>query len=115
MGDLSLTEVARTLGVSPATLRRWVSDDIVPLRDGRWTPAAVAQARLVARLRGRGPSLAQVGRAARAGRRASGYLEDLFPRGETGFTVRDAARETGLAPEMIGRIWLPARVAETLR
>src|SRR3954468_14047334 len=104
----SLTEVARALSVSPATLRRWVADEVVPLRDGEWTPAAVAQARLVARLRGRGHSLEQLRRAAHAGRLAVGYLEDLFPRGESGLTVEDAARETGLAPEMIGRIWLAA-------
>jgi transposase-like protein len=34
--DVTLTEVARTVEVSPATLRRWVREGIVPLRDDRW-------------------------------------------------------------------------------
>ena len=54
---MTLTDVARSLDISPATLRRWVAEGIVPLRDGEWTPAALAQARLVARLRARGHSL----------------------------------------------------------
>jgi adenylate cyclase len=103
--ELTLTDVARTLSVSPATLRRWVADGIVPLRDGEWTPAALAQARLVARLRARGHSLAQVRRAATQGRLAFGYLEDLFPDAEVEYELEEAARETGLEPELIRRIW----------
>ena len=57
MSDLTLSEVAQRVDVSPATLRRWVKDGIVPLGNGRWTPAAVAHARIVARLRERGYSL----------------------------------------------------------
>jgi len=38
--ELTLTDVARALSVSPPTLRRWVADGIVPLRDGAWTPVA---------------------------------------------------------------------------
>src|SRR3954452_22049577 len=52
---MTLADVARSLNLSPATLRRWVADGIVPLRDGEWTPAAIAQARLRARLRSRRP------------------------------------------------------------
>jgi adenylate cyclase len=44
----SLPDVARRLAIPEPTLRRWVQEGIVPLRDGEWTPAAVAQARLVA-------------------------------------------------------------------
>ena len=58
--ELTLTDVARALSVSPPTLRRWVADGIVPLRDGVWTPAALAQARIVARMRQRGHSLEQL-------------------------------------------------------
>src|SRR5436190_23305032 len=108
MPDLTLTEVARRLEISPGTLRRWVRDGIVPLRDGEWTPAAVAQARLVARLRARGHTLDTVRRAAHDGRLAYGYLEDLFPSPDGGLTERDAARETGLEPGLIRRIWVAA-------
>jgi len=105
---MTLTEVARSLDISPATLRRWVAEGIVPLRDGEWTPAALAQARLVARLRARGHSLEQVRVAAKQGRLAFGYLEDLFPEAEVEYGLADAARETGLEPELIRRIWSAA-------
>jgi adenylate cyclase len=115
----SLTDVARALSVSPATLRRWVAEGIVPLDDGRWTPAALAQARLVARMRARGYSLDQVRSAAKAGRLAYGYLEDLFgERGGTPVTLEDAADATGMEPELIRRIWaalgFPAATVERL-
>ena len=80
---MTLADVARSLNVSPATLRRWVAEGIVPLRDGEWTPAALSQARMVARLRARGHSLDQVRVAAKQGRLAFGYLEDLFPEGRS--------------------------------
>src|SRR4051794_35865199 len=105
----SLTDVARALSVSPATLRRWVAEGIVPLRDGEWTPAAQAQARIVARMRARGHSLAQLRSAAKEGRLAYGYLEDLFPGDDDGaYALADAARETGLEPELIRRVWAMA-------
>jgi adenylate cyclase len=91
--------------VSPATLRRWVKDGIVPLGNGRWTPAAVAHARIVARLRERGYSLDTLREAARSGRLAYGYLEDLFPTPARTRTLAEAAEETGLEPALIERIW----------
>jgi adenylate cyclase len=107
--ELTLTDVARTLSVSPPTLRRWVAEGIVPLRDGEWTPAALAQARIVARMRQRGHSLEQLRAAAKEGRLAYGYLEDLFPAAEaTEHDLEAAARETGLEPELIRRIWTSA-------
>ena len=105
MPDLTLSEVAQQVGVSPATLRRWVRDGIVPLGNGRWTPAAVAHARLVARLRQRGYPLERLRDAARSGRLAYGYLEDLFPRPARTRTLEEAADETGLEPALIERIW----------
>jgi adenylate cyclase len=105
---MTLADVARSLSVSSATLRRWVAEGIVPLRDGAWTPSALAQARLVARLRARGHSLAQVRRAAKEGRLAYGYLEDLFPDADVEYDLATAARQTGLEPELIRRIWSAA-------
>jgi len=101
----SLNEVARRLDVAPGTLRRWTRERIVPLRDGHWTPAAIAQARIVARLRERGHSLEQVREAARSGRLAYGYMEDLFPPPSDMVGLEEAARESGLEPELIRRIW----------
>jgi adenylate cyclase len=114
----SFAELADALSISESTLRRWVAEDIVPLRDGEWTPAAVAQARLVARLRARGHSLDTVRRAAHEGRLAYGYIEDLFPSDGAPRSERDAARETGLEPGLLRRIWtaagLPAESLEAL-
>jgi adenylate cyclase len=112
----SFAEVADALSISESTLRRWVAEDIVPLRDGEWTPAALAQARLVARLRARGHSLDTVRRAAHEGRLAYGYIEDLFPSDGAGLSERDAARETGLEPGLLRRIWAAAGLpAESLQ
>jgi adenylate cyclase len=111
MPELTLSDVARRLDVSPATLRRWVKDGIIPLGNGRWTPAAVAQARIVARLRERGYSLDQLREAVHSGRLAYGYLEDLFPPPARTRTLAEAAEETGLEPALIERIWTAAGFA----
>jgi adenylate cyclase len=108
MPELTLTEVARRLDVPAATLRRWVKDGIVPLGNGRWTPAAVAHARIIARLRERGHSLDELRDAARSGRLAYGYLEDLFPAPVRTRSFEEAVEETGLEPALIDRIWTTA-------
>jgi adenylate cyclase len=111
MGDeetLTLKDAAERVGVSPATLRRWAERGVIPELDGkrRWTPAAVAHARIVSRLRERGHRLDQIREAGRQGRLAYGYIESLFGeegRGER--SVDDAAEETGLEPALIERFW----------
>src|SRR4051812_26155292 len=108
MDDLTLTDVARGLAVKPQTLRRWVREGVVPLDDGAWSPAAVAHARLVARLRSRGHSLAELKRASRAGRLAYGYVEDMFPSDEDTRPLEDAADEVGLEPALLERLWVAA-------
>jgi adenylate cyclase len=101
---ISLSEASRRSGVSASTLKRWASQKVVPVRRGRWTAAAAAQARVVARMRERGHSLEELKRAGREGRLSFGLVEDLFPRAEEKVTVEDVARETGLEPELIERI-----------
>jgi len=72
-GVMSRSEAARRVGVTAQTLARWARDGLVPhARDGRWTPAAVAQARIVSRLRERGHSLEEIRRAMESGRLAFG-------------------------------------------
>ena len=118
MTHVSLTEVARQVDVSQGTLRRWAREGIVPLEDGEWTPAAVAHARIVARLRDRGHSLGDIRRASAAGRLAHGYIGDLFPSPVAEVSLEDAAQQTGLEPALIERIWtsvgFPAHLLERL-
>jgi len=101
---ISLNEASRRAGVSAATLKRWAAEKVVPVRRGRWTAAAAAQARVVARMRERGHSLEDLKQAGREGRLAFGFAEDLFPRPEEQMTVAQVAAKTGLEPELIERI-----------
>ncbi len=101
---MTLTQAARRVGVQPATLRRWVARGLIPQYDGAWTPAAIGTARVVARMRERGHSLAEIQRATEEGRLALGFLEDLFPGARESVRVRDAARETGLDEALIVRL-----------
>jgi adenylate cyclase len=102
-------EVARRVGVTPATVRRWVADGLVPgapRKPGvRWPPIAVAHARIVARLRQRGHSLAEIRRATKEGRLAFGYVEELMPTVDATITLRQASRAAGLEPALVQRIF----------
>jgi adenylate cyclase len=105
VSELSLSEAAARAGVTPATLRRWAQQGVIPQYDGEWTPSAAAHARIVARLRERGHSLAEIRRAGETGRLAFGYIEDLFPQDGARYTVAEAAKDTGLEPALIERIY----------
>jgi adenylate cyclase len=102
---ISLSEAARRSGVPASTLKRWAEEKIVPVRRGRWTATAAAQARVVARMRERGYSLEDLREAGREGRLAFGFAEELFSEaGDGGSSLADVAQETGLEPELIERI-----------
>jgi adenylate cyclase len=101
---ISLNEAARRSGVPGSTLKRWAEEKVVPVRKGRWTPAAAAQARVVARMRERGYSLEELKEAGREGRLAFAFTEDLFAEEDGELTVESIARETGMEPELIERI-----------
>jgi adenylate cyclase len=102
--QITLSEASRRSGVPASTLKRWAEEKIVPVRRGRWTPAAAAQARVVARMRDRGYTLERLREAGQEGKLAFGYTEDLFGRGEELTSYEEAAEETGLAPELIERL-----------
>jgi hypothetical protein len=104
MSGITAADVARMIDIPPDTLRRWVRSGIVPLERGRWSPSAVAQARIVARLRERGHTMPQIRAAVESGRLAYGYLEQLFPDGAGPHSLREAAERTGLEPALIERI-----------
>jgi adenylate cyclase len=102
---ISLSEAARRSGVPASTLKRWAEEKIVPVRRGRWTATAAAQARVVARMRERGYSLEDLREAGREGRLAFGFAEELFSTGVGGGeSLANVARETGLEPELLERI-----------
>ncbi len=102
--QISLSEAARISGVSPSTLKRWARARILPMRRGRWTRVVAAQARVIARMRERGHSLNDLRQAARDGRLAFGYVEDLIERSDRTYTPAQAAELSGLEPELIERI-----------
>ncbi|HEY1595027.1 MAG TPA: adenylate cyclase regulatory domain-containing protein [Thermoleophilaceae bacterium] len=116
--QLTLAEVAAQAGVTSATLRRWARAGVIPDADGdsSWSPVAVAYARIVARLRSRGHSLAAIRKAVEEGRLAYGFVEDLFPSPPRRHSIDEVAKETGLEKALIERIWttigLPQRDPE---
>ncbi|MFL5874132.1 MAG: adenylate/guanylate cyclase domain-containing protein [Solirubrobacterales bacterium] len=101
---ISLSEAARRSGVPASTLKRWAAEKIVPVRKGRWTAAAAAQARVVSRMRERGYSLEDLKEAGREGRLAFGFTEELFGGADDVITIEQAAAETGLEAELVERI-----------
>ncbi len=105
-GEFTLAQVAARAGVSPGTLRRWLKEGLIPQYEGSWTPAAAAQARIVARLRARGYSLERIRHASGSGQLALGGVEDVLAVAEGRHTLRQAARATGLSPAMIERIFV---------
>jgi adenylate cyclase len=87
-------------------VRRWVASGLVPVGpDGEPTAASFASARVVARLRERGFSLKQIREATESGKLASSYIEGLLPDMPARWTLPQAARETGLEPALIERVF----------
>jgi adenylate cyclase len=105
--NLSLKEAAERVGVSPDTLRRWAREGVIPEVDGtgEWTTAAVAHARIVARLRDRGHKLEHIKEAGEQGRLAYGYIEDMFGSHEPRRSLAEASELTDLEPALIERFW----------
>src|SRR5262249_51584405 len=101
---ITLREASRIAGVSSSTLKRWASEGVLSLENGHWTPASAAQARVIARMRARGYSMEEVKEAARGGRLAFGYTEDLLQVPEGHYTREEAAERTGLEPELVERL-----------
>ena len=102
----TLAEVAARAGVSPATVRRWVKEGLMPQYEGLWTPAAAAQVRIVGRLRERGHTIEQIRGASESGQLA-GYVRAVRS-AEGRYTLRQAAREAEIDAELIERIYMCA-------
>jgi adenylate cyclase len=104
-GELTLAQVATGAGVSAATVRRWLQMGLVPGFEGQWTPAAAAYVRVVARLRARGHALKEIKRASDSGQLAVGPIENLLSSSEPRHSLKEAARSSGLDPDLIRRIY----------
>jgi adenylate cyclase len=102
--ELTLGQVAARAGVSTGTVRRWLERGLVPGYEGRWTPAAAAYVRVIARLRARGHTLEQIKRASDNGQLAVGPIENLLSGSEPRYTLRELARESGIEQALIERI-----------
>ena len=102
--QISLDEASRLSGVPTPTLEEWVKERIVPVDNGGWTRASAAQARIVSRMLERGYSMDAIKEAARGGRLAFGYAEDLFEVPEGHYSREEAGERTGLEPELIERL-----------
>src|SRR5271154_5960439 len=101
---MTISKAAAAVGVSAETLRRWVREGVVPEYTGTWTPAALGKARLVARLRERRYTLAQIRRATDEGRLAFGRILELFEVGGRTYTRAQARRRTGLDAEAVDAV-----------
>ena len=113
-------EVAELTGVSAATLRRWYSRGLFPgMADGEWTPAAIAQARTIARMRERGHSVDDLVEAVGSGRMV-GYVDELANEQllSDRYTLEEASKLTGLEPETIreafAALGLPESIVDNL-
>jgi adenylate cyclase len=104
VSGLTLAQVAARAGVAPATVRRWVREGLIPQYNGGWNARAARQVGIVARLRERGYTLEQIREASDGGRLALGDVESFLSVPEGRHTLRQTARATGLAPELIERI-----------
>jgi adenylate cyclase len=101
---ITIEEASELAGVPVATLESWAEEGVVPVEDGDWTRAAAAQARIAARMRERGYSLESVKEAAREGKLAFGFAEDLFEVPGGSYTQEQAAERTGLEVVLIDRL-----------
>ncbi len=104
-GVPTLAQVAAGAGVSTATVRRWVKEGLVQQYEGVWTTQAVAQVRIVGRLRTRGHTLEQIRRANESGQLA-GYVQGMFAPPEGRYTLEQAARAAELDEALIERIYM---------
>jgi adenylate cyclase len=103
--ELTLGQVAERVGVSAATVRRWVQMGLVPGFDGTWTPAALAYLRVVARLRARGHSLQRIRQANEDGQLAIGPIENLLSSSGVRHSLRRVSRESGLSIELVRQLY----------
>ncbi|MBJ7332330.1 MAG: MerR family transcriptional regulator [Solirubrobacteraceae bacterium] len=113
--SMTLAEVAAAAGTTPGTVRRWVQAGLVPQYPGApapWSGQAAAHVRIIARLRDRGHTIAEIREASDSGRLAFGFVQELFPHHEGRYTLEEAAELTGLEPALIDRFYKTVGLGE---
>ena len=105
MNELSASEAARRVGISPATLRRWDAAGLIPRATPGWTEREVSHLRLLVGLRNRGYTLQQLREGVDRGALAIGYVgRDGAGSGRLrSYSYREAARELGIEVELLRR------------
>lgn len=99
-------DVAERVGVSLATLKRWIKAGAIPRFDGNWTPAAIAHARIVAQLRKAGQPVEEIAQATKEGRLVLTGVDALLPVETERYTFKQAARKAGVKLAVAEQIWL---------
>jgi adenylate cyclase len=82
-----------------------VRGGLVPQYDGVWTPAGASHVRIVARLRERGYTVAQIRDASQSGRLVFGYLDELLPTAPGMHSLAEVVRVSGLSADLIERLY----------
>jgi adenylate cyclase len=99
-------DVAQRVGVSLATLRRWIKAGAIPEYDGIWTSSSIAHARIVSQLRKSGQTLDEIVKAAQDGRLALGGIDALFAVESRHYSLKEASRAAGMKLDIAEQIWL---------
>jgi DNA-binding transcriptional MerR regulator len=99
-------DVAERVGVSVATLRRWIKAGAIPEYDGVWTSSSIAHARIVGQLRKGGQPLEEIVKAAQDGRLALGGIDALFAVESKHYSLKQAAKAAGIKFDIAEQIWL---------
>jgi adenylate cyclase len=99
-------DVAERVGVSVATLRRWIKAGAIPEYEGVWTSSSIAHARIVGQLRKGGQPLEEIVKAAQDGRLALGGIDALFAVESKHYSLKQAAKAAGIKFDIAEQIWL---------
>lgn len=106
MSRLTAAEVARRAGITPSTLRRWNDAGLIPRADGHWHERDIPHLRMLAGLRRRGHSIAELREGVERGTLVTTFLDvqhDPSSAADEIYTLRQAARRLELEPELLRR------------
>lgn len=106
MSPLTAAEVARRAGITPSTLRRWNDAGLIPRANRHWHERDISHLRMLAGLRRRGHSIAELREGVERGTLVTSFVDvehDPSTAAEEVYTLRQAARKLELEPELLRR------------